>query len=105
LKNYIREKQNELAGSIESLNFKEDMKRIYKSKISSIPTPGYTGFQSTFTKPISYLNKDRILSEMEETENREKLRILNQDNETISGYFSKEKEKIQMENDEVIKIK
>jgi hypothetical protein len=81
------------------------MKKIYKSKISSIPTPGYTGFQSTFTKPISYLNKEKIISEMEEKENRKKLKILNQDNETTSGYFCKEREKLQMENDEVIKIK
>ena len=104
MKNYIREKQNELAGAQESKNFKEDMKRIYKSKISNIPTPGYTGYQSTYTNPISYLNKDKILAEMEEKENREKLKIENQDNETISGFYCRERENEKMNLDDVNKF-
>ena len=33
-------------------------KKIYKSKIADVPTPGYSGHTSIFIKPISYLNKD-----------------------------------------------
>ena len=101
MKNYMKEKKNELAGAQECKNFKEDVKRIYKSKISNIPTPGYSGYQSTYVNPISYLNKDKILSEMEEKENNEKLRVQNQDKETISGFYQKKKENEKEDPDEV----
>jgi len=102
MKSLIKEKKNELAGTAENNNFKEDVKKIYKSKISNIPTPGYTGYQSTYTKPISYLNKDKILSEIEEQENQERLRIQNKDNNTISGFYQKKKEENIEDADEVI---
>ena len=101
MKNLIKEKKNELAGVQENKNFKEDIKRIYKSKISNIPTPGYSGFQSIYVNPISYLNKDKILSEIEEKENQERLRIENQDNETVSGYYQKKRESEKEDPDEV----
>jgi hypothetical protein len=44
---------------------KKDTKVIYKSKIANVPTPGYSGHTSIFIKPISYLNKDKIISEQE----------------------------------------
>lgn len=41
--------------------------KIYKSKIANVPTPGYSGHNSIFHKPVSYLNKDKIdqLEEMQ----------------------------------------
>jgi hypothetical protein len=36
---------------------------IYRSKIACVPTPGYSGHTSIFVKPISYLNKDKMLEE------------------------------------------
>lgn len=105
LRNNIKEKKNELAGTMENDNFKEDVKRIYKSKISNIPTPGYSGFQSTYVAPISYLNKDKILSEIEEKEKLEKLRIQNKDNSTVSGFYEKKKENSMEDPDEVFCIK
>lgn len=42
-------------------NFKRDLRRIYKSKIAQVPTPGYAGHTSIFKKKISYLNYDKIL--------------------------------------------
>ena len=103
MKNTIKEKKNELAGIAENTNFKEDVKRIYKSKISNIPTPGYSGHQSTYITPVSYLNKDKILSEFEEKEKQEKLRIQNQDNSTVSGFYEKKRENSKEDPDEVIK--
>lgn len=38
-----------------------DIKRIYKSKIANIPTPGYAGHTTLFHKPISYLNIEKAL--------------------------------------------
>jgi hypothetical protein len=35
--------------------------KIYKSKIANVPTPGYSGHTSIFFKPVSYLNRDKIL--------------------------------------------
>jgi hypothetical protein len=34
----------------------QDIKRIFKSKIAHVPTPGYAGHTTLFHKPISYLN-------------------------------------------------
>ena len=48
-------------------NFKRDLRRIYKSKIAQVPTPGYSGHTSVFHKKISYLNYDKII----ENEKRE----------------------------------
>lgn len=102
MKNLIREKKNELAGSQECKNFKEEMKRIYKSKISDIPTPGYAGFESAFTSPVSYLNKNKILFEIEEKENKEKLKKKeNEDNETIAGFYYKKTDYEKEDLDEV----
>lgn len=101
MKNNVKEKKNELAGTAENNNFKEDVKRIYKSKISNIPTPGYSGHQSTYITPISYLNKDKILTEIEDKEKQEKLRIENQDNETISGFYQKKKDGEKEDPDEL----
>jgi hypothetical protein len=39
---------------------RHDLRKIYKSKIANVPTPGYSGHTSVFTKPISYINLDRI---------------------------------------------
>ena len=44
-------------------NFKKDLRRIYKSKIAQVPTPGYAGHTSVFQKPISYLNYDKIIEQ------------------------------------------
>ena len=106
MKNNIKEKKDELAGIAENNNFKQDVKRIYKSKISNIPTPGYTGYQSTFTNPVSYMNKDKILSEIEEKENQEKLRIQYQENNahTASGFYEKTRENAKEAPDEVRKF-
>lgn len=41
----------------------QDLKKVYKSKIANVPTPGYSGHSSIFIKPISYLNIDKILEE------------------------------------------
>jgi hypothetical protein len=41
----------------------ENKMNIYKSKISNVPTPGYSGHTSIFIKPVSYLNKDKVLNE------------------------------------------
>jgi hypothetical protein len=45
-----------------------DLKKIYKSKIASVPTPGYSGHTTVFQKPISYLNIDKILENPPPTE-------------------------------------
>lgn len=39
----------------------QDLKRIFKSKIANIPTPGYSGHTTLFQKAISYLNIDKAL--------------------------------------------
>ena len=39
----------------------QDLKKIFKSKIANIPTPGYSGHSSLFQKPVSYLNIDQSL--------------------------------------------
>ena len=44
-------------------DFKKDLRRIYKSKIAQVPTPGYAGHTSVFHKPISYLNYDKIIEQ------------------------------------------
>ena len=44
-------------------DYKKDLRRIYKSKIAQIPTPGYSGHTSVFHKPISYLNYDKIIEQ------------------------------------------
>ncbi len=41
-------------------SMKLNPKVIYKSKIANVPTPGYSGHNSIFVKPMSYLNKDKI---------------------------------------------
>ncbi len=46
---------------------------IYKSKIANVPTPGYSGYSSIFIKPVSYLNKDKILQEEIDSKIREEL--------------------------------
>lgn len=102
MKNLIREKKRELAGVPEKESFKSEIKKIYKSKISDVPTPGYTGYNSIYVQPVSYLNKDKILSDLEKQENEEKATIDNIDNETISGYYTKSKEAEKEDPDEVI---
>jgi hypothetical protein len=42
-------------------SIKSNQTKIYKSKIANVPTPGYSGHTSIFIKPVSYLNKDKIL--------------------------------------------
>lgn len=42
---------------------KQDLKRIFKSKIANVPTPGYSGYSTIFQKKVSYLNMDKILQE------------------------------------------
>jgi hypothetical protein len=101
MKNNIKKQKNELNGIKENTNFKEDVKRIYKSKIANIPTPGYSGHQSTYINPLGYLNKDKILSELEDIENQEKLRKQNIDNETISGFYQKKKDNNEENTEEV----
>lgn len=101
MKNVIREKKRELAGITEKENFKSEVKKIYKSKIADVPTPGYTGHSSIYVQPVSYLNKDKILSELEKQEQDEKARLENIDNETVSGYYTKSKEAEKEDPDEV----
>lgn len=43
--------------------FQNDLRRIYRSKIAQVPTPGYAGHTSVFQKKISYLNFDKIMEE------------------------------------------
>lgn len=104
MKNLIREKKRELAGVPEKENFKSEVKKIYKSKIANIPTPGYTGHSSIYFQPVSYLNKDKILSELEKQEIEEKAKFESIDNETVSGYYTKSKEAEKEDPDEVIII-
>ena len=40
---------------------KQDLKKVYKSKIANVPTPGYSGHTTVFQKAVSYLNMDKIL--------------------------------------------
>lgn len=49
-------------------DFKRDLRRIYKSKIAKVPTPGYSGYTSVFQEKIGYLNYDKIM-EQEKLEN------------------------------------
>lgn len=44
-------------------DFKRDLRRIYKSKIAKVPTPGYAGHTSVFQEQIGYLNFDKILEQ------------------------------------------
>jgi hypothetical protein len=37
--------------------------KIYTSKLANVPTPGYSGHTSIFIKPVSYLNRDKILQD------------------------------------------
>ena len=46
----------------------DNFKKIYKSKIATVPTPGYTGYNSIFQKQVSYLNLDQILEKEPEKE-------------------------------------
>ena len=103
MKNLIREKKRELAGVPEKENFKSEVKKIYKSKIADVPTPGYTGHSSIYVQPVSYLNKDKILSELEKQELEEKAKFESIDNETVSGYYTKSKEAEKEDPDEVIR--
>ncbi len=72
----MEDKKKELSNQINSNNSKSgtltstgqnclshDLKKIYKSKIANVPTPGYSGHTTVFQKPISYLNIDKILEE------------------------------------------
>ena len=45
---------------IDPSSMNNNPKQIYKSKIASIPTPGYSGHTSIFIKPVSYLNMGKI---------------------------------------------
>ncbi len=101
MKNLVRNKKNELAGVPEKENFKNEIKKIYKSKIADVPTPGYSGYQSIYINPVSYLNKDKILSDLEKQEKEEKAKLDSVDNETISGYYNKTKEAEREDPDEV----
>ena len=92
MKDIINEKKKELAGVQEAEKFKDEMKKIYKSKISNVPTPGYTGHTSIYTNPISYLNKDKILSDLERQEEEEKMRHYETDKNTVSAFYRKTKE-------------
>ena len=42
------------------IDYKKDLRKIYKSKIAQVPTPGYAGHNSIFQKQVSYLNYDKI---------------------------------------------
>lgn len=54
-----------------------DLRRIYRSKIAQVPTPGYGGHTSVFQKPISYLNYDKILER--EKKEEEIVRVMGDD--------------------------
>ncbi len=104
MKNMIREKKRELAGVPEKESFKSEVKKIYKSKIANVPTPGYAGHSSIYVQPLSYLNKDKILSEHENQERAEKAKLENIDNQTVSSYYTKSKQAEKEDPDEVINI-
>lgn len=101
MKSLTREKKRELAGLPEKENFKSEVKKIYKSKIADVPTPGYSGHSSIYVQPVSYLNKNKILSELEKQEQEEKAKLESIDNETVSGYYTKSKEAEREDPDEV----
>lgn len=44
-------------------DYKASLRRIYKSKIAQVPTPGYAGHTSVFQKRISYLDYDKIMEQ------------------------------------------
>lgn len=48
--------------------FRNDLRRIYKSKIAEVPTVGYAGHTSIFHKKVSYLNFDKIKKQEQEME-------------------------------------
>ena len=104
MKNLIRAKKRELAGVPEKENFKGEVKKIYKSKIADVPTPGYTGHNSIYNQPVSYLNKDKILSDLGKQEQEEKAKFERIDNETVSGYYTKSKDIEKEDPDEVKKL-
>ncbi|MCQ2818028.1 MAG: hypothetical protein MJ252_12250 [archaeon] len=45
------------------MDFKRDLRKIYKSKIAKVPTVGYTGSSNVFREPVGYLNYDKILED------------------------------------------
>jgi hypothetical protein len=49
-----------------------------------VPTPGYSGHTSIFHKPISYLNKDKIMQECDQ-----KVQLDNIDLSALSPSFTK----------------
>lgn len=101
MKNFIKDKKKELNGNQEKKEFKEAVKKIYKSKIANIPTPGYTGHQSIYIQPMSYLNKDKVLDELQKQEDIERLKQQNTDNETVSAFYRKTLESEKEDPDEV----
>ena len=67
---------------------KKDTKVIYKSKIANVPTPGYSGHTSIFTKPISYLNKDKIEKEQVKEVNEEKDYLYNEISDSFKNLLN-----------------
>jgi len=70
----IKEKEANIVQDPSSMT--QDNSNIYKSKIANIPTTGYSGHQSIFQKPITYLNinnvdKNKTVSSMKSEEKNE----------------------------------
>lgn len=63
-----KEKQITIKKENRNASLEQDLKKIYKSKIANVPTPGYSGHTTVFQKAISYLNLNKILENKEYSE-------------------------------------
>lgn len=63
--------------SLDPSAMKVGSSNVYKSKIASVPTPGYAGHTSIFIKPVSYINKDQNFKE------EEKVNVHNNDHQFV----------------------
>lgn len=59
--------------------------KVYASKLANVPTPGYSGHTSIFIKPVSYLNRDKILQDEIDKKSKEELDAKKYDN--LEGSF------------------
>ena len=73
---------------IDPSSLKKETKVIYKSKIANVPTPGYSGHTSIFTKPISYLNKEKIEKEQVNEVNEEKDNLYNEISDSFKSLLN-----------------
>jgi hypothetical protein len=87
---------------VENIPKHHDTTKIFRSKIADVPTPGYSGHNSVFIKPISYLNKDKINTNIEMIKQlEEECNNSNNDYNQLSKTFQKIIEKEQSDPNDV----